>query len=198
MKTLSLAITLFFVLDPFGNLPVVLGLLTRIERERHWRIVLRESLIALLLLVIFYAVGPWFLKMLDIGPSDLQICGGVVLGIIALRLVFPDERPAGNGNKEGDGEPFIVPLAIPLMVGPSALATVMIMAAQSAAEPLVGLAMMGLAWFSTAALLLLGVVMGGLIPARLLIALERLSGLLLAVIAVHMVMSGIQTYFIIR
>jgi multiple antibiotic resistance protein len=194
MKTLSLAITLFFVLDPFGNLPVVLGLLTRIERKRHWRIVLRESLIALLLLVVFYAVGPWFLKILDIGPSDLQICGGVVLGIIALRLVFPDERPAGNGTKEGDGEPFIVPMAIPLMVGPSALATVMIMAAQSAAQPLVGLAMMGLAWFSTAALLLLGVVMGGLIPARLLIALERLSGLLLAVIAVHMVMSGIQTY----
>jgi multiple antibiotic resistance protein len=194
MQTLSLAITLFFVLDPFGNLPVVLGLLTRIERKRHWKIVLRESLIALLLMVIFYAVGPWFLKMLDIGPSDLQICGGVVLAIIALRLVFPDERFANA--KEDESEPFIVPMAIPLMVGPSALATVMIMAAQSAAQPLIGLGMMTLAWFFTAGLLLFGVVMGGLIPARLLTALERLSGLLLAVIAVHMIMSGIHTYLI--
>ena len=194
MQTLSLAITLFFVLDPFGNLPVVLGLLTHVERKRHWWIVLRESLIALLLLVVFYAVGPWFLKLLDIGPSDLKICGGVVLAIIALRLVFPDERLT-NG-KEEDNEPFIVPMAIPLMVGPSALATVMIMAAQSAAEPLVGLVMMGLAWFFTAALLLLGVIMGGLIPARLLIALERLSGLLLAVIAVRMIMTGLQAYLL--
>jgi multiple antibiotic resistance protein len=194
MQTLSLAITLFFVLDPFGNLPVVIGLLTHVERKRHWKIVVRESLIALLLLVIFYAAGPWFLKMLDIGASDLKICGGVVLAIIALRLVFPDESL--TSNKEEDSEPFIVPMAIPLMVGPSALATVMIMAAQSTAQPLIGLGMMGLAWFFTAALLLIGVIMGGLIPARLMMALERLSGLLLAVIAVHMVMSGVQTYLV--
>jgi multiple antibiotic resistance protein len=192
MQTLPLAITLFFVLDPFGNLPVVLGLLTHIETKRHWKIVLRESLIALLLMVIFYAVGPWFLNKLEIGPSDLKICGGVVLAIIALRLVFPDERLVSG--KEDHSEPFIVPLAIPLMVGPSALAMVMIMAAQSASQPLVGLVMMGLAWLVTAVLLLMGVLMGSLIPARLLIALERLSGLLLAVIAVHMLMSGIHTY----
>ncbi|HEX2953713.1 MAG TPA: MarC family protein [Bacillota bacterium] len=192
MQTLPLAITLFFVLDPFGNLPVVLGLLTHIDPKRHWKIVLRESLIALILLVIFYATGPWFLKMLEIGPSDLQICGGVLLAIIALRLVFPDEHLT-NG-KEEQTEPFIVPMAIPLMVGPSAMATVMILAAQSAAQPLLGLTMMGLAWLVTAVLLLIGVVMGSLIPTRLLIALERLSGLLLAVIAVHMLMTGVQTY----
>ena len=192
MQTLSLAITLFFVLDPFGNLPVVLGLLTHIEPQRHWKIVLRESLIALLLMVIFYAVGPWFLKIMEIGPSDLKICGGVVLAIIALRLVFPDDRL--SGGKEEPSEPFIVPMAIPLIVGPSALATVMIMAAQSASQPLVGLMMMGLAWLVTAVLLLSGVLLGSMIPARLLIALERLSGLLLAVIAVHMLMSGIHTY----
>lgn len=195
MQTLSLAITLFFVLDPFGNLPVVLGLLTRIDRQRHRKIVIRESLIALLLLIIFFAAGPWFLKLLDIGPSDLKICGGVVLGIISLRMVFPDERLANN-YKEEPVEPFIVPMAMPLMVGPSALATVMIMAGQSAAQPWIGLGMMGLAWLGMAVLLLIGVMMGGMIPARLLAALERLSGLLLAVIAVRMLMSGIQTYLI--
>lgn len=194
MKTLSLAITLFFVLDPFGNLPVVLGLLTNIEQERHWKIVLRESVIALLLLVVFYAVGPWFLKLLNIGPSDLQICGGALLMIIALRMVFPDERLIGG--KEEPSEPFIVPMAIPLMVGPSALATVMILAAQSAAQPVIGLTMIGLAWLAMAVLLLVGVIMGSIIPARIMVALERLSGLLLAVIAVHMLMTGLQTYLI--
>ncbi|HEX3048292.1 MAG TPA: MarC family protein [Bacillota bacterium] len=192
MQTLPLAITLFFVLDPFGNLPVVLGLLAHVEPKRHLQIVIRELIISLLLLTVFYAVGPWFLNILQIGPSDLKICGGVVLAIIALRLVFPDERL--TSAKEDHSEPFIVPMAIPLIVGPSALATVMIMAAQSAAHPLVGLTMMGLAWFGTSALLLVGVLMGTLIPAKLLVALERLSGLLLAVIAVHMVMTGVQSY----
>lgn len=192
MQVLSLAITLFFVLDPFGNLPIVLSLLNKVEEERRWKVVLREALIALVLLVVFYAVGPQFISLLGVDSSDLTICGGVVLGIIALRLVFPDER-AGNA-KEQETEPFIVPLAIPLMAGPSALATVMIMAAQSAANPLAGLGMMTLAWFVTAVLLLLGVLLGSFIPPRLLVAFERLSGLLLAVISVHMVMTGVKAY----
>ncbi|MDR3410550.1 MAG: MarC family protein [Formivibrio sp.] len=192
MQVLSLAITLFFVLDPFGNLPIVLSLLAKVEPKRRWKVVLRESLIALVLLVVFYAVGPQFIALLGVDSSDLTICGGVVLGIIALRLVFPDEH-AGSA-KEAEAEPFIVPMAIPLMAGPSALATVMIMAAQSAANPLAGLGMMALAWFVTAALLLLGVLLGSFIPPRLLVAFERLSGLLLAVISVHMVMTGVKAY----
>lgn len=191
MQVLSLAITLFFVLDPFGNLPVVLSLLNKVDKRRHWKVVLRESLIALALLVVFYAIGPQFISLLGVDSSDLTICGGVVLGIIALRLVFPDESSSG---KEQETEPFIVPLAIPLMAGPSALATVMIMAAQSAQHPWIGLGMMSLAWLVTVVLLLLGVILGSLIPARLLVAFERLSGLLLAVISVHMIMSGVKAY----
>lgn len=195
MQVLSLAITLFFVLDPFGNLPIVLSLLNKVEESRRWKVVLRESLIALFLLVLFYAVGPQFISLLGVGPDDLTICGGVVLGIIALRLVFPDER--ANSAKEQEAEPFIVPLAIPLMAGPSALATVMIMAAQSESSPLTGLGMMTLAWFVTAVLLLIGVRLGSYIPNRLLIAFERLSGLLLAVISVHMIMTGVRAYLTI-
>lgn len=192
MQVLSLAITLFFVLDPFGNLPIVLSLLNKVEPSRRWKVVVRETLIALVLLVVFYAVGPQFIALLGVDSSDLTICGGVVLGIIALRLVFPDES-AGNGHEQ-EAEPYIVPIAIPLMAGPSALATVMIMAAQSSATPLLGLGMMTLAWFVTAVLLLLGVVLGSFIPGRLLVAFERLSGLLLAVISVHMVMTGVRAY----
>ncbi len=194
MQVLSLAITLFFVLDPFGNLPVVLGLLSGVEPARRWKVVVRESFIALGLLVLFYAVGGRFIGLLGVDSSDLTICGGVVLGIIALRMVFPDE--SRSAVRESDTEPYIVPLAIPLMAGPSALATVMIMSAQSNANPLLGLGMMLLAWLMTAVLLVLGVQLGALIPQRLLAAFERLSGLLLAVVAVHMVMTGIRAYLL--
>jgi multiple antibiotic resistance protein len=193
MKTLSLAITLFFVLDPFGNLPTMLALLGRYDHRRRCRIILRESFFAFLTLALFYASGQWFLNLLEIGPSDLKICGGVVLGIIALRLVFPNERP--GPAKEAEVEPFIVPLAIPLMAGPSALATVMILAAQSSANLLAGFGMMTLAWFATAVILFAGVALGAYIPPRLLAALERLTGLLLSILAVHMLMSGLQAYF---
>lgn len=193
MQTLSLAITLFFVLDPFGNLPVVLSLLTHVPPTRRKRIILRECFFALITLALFYAAGPWFLGLLEIGPADLKISGGVVLGIISLRMVFPDERT--GGSREGEEEPYIVPLAIPLIVGPSALAMVMIMAGQSAATPWTGFGMISLAWLASSAILYLGVAVGGFIPARLLVAIERLTGLLLAVIAVHMLMTGIQAYF---
>jgi len=193
MKTISLAITLFFVLDPFGNLPIVLSLVSHLPKKRQWKVVVRESIIALVTLLLFYAAGPWFLSALEVGASDLKICGGVVLGIIALKLVFPDEKP--SVPKEQLVEPFIVPLAIPCMVGPSALATVMIMAGQSAGTHWITIGMMGLAWLVSAGLLLIGVIVGSMMSSKLLIALERLSGLLLSVISVHMIMTGIQHYF---
>ncbi|MBP1627777.1 MAG: rane protein [Holophagaceae bacterium] len=194
MRVLSLALTLFFVMDPFGNLPVVLSLLAPLSPARRRRVIVRESCFALVLLVAGYLAGPRFIQLLGVDSVDLTICGGVVLGIIALRLVFPPEDKVGG--KEIKDEPFIVPLAIPLMAGPSALATVMIMSAQSSAQPWVGLGMMALAWFAMAFLLFLGVALGGLIPTRLLMAMERLAGLLLSVIAIHMVMTGIRTYLV--
>jgi len=194
MKTLSLAITLFFVLDPFGNLPTMLALLGGFDHANRKRIILRELVFAFITLGLFYASGHWFLNLLEVGPSDLKICGGVVLGIISLRMVFPRDKPPAH--KEIEAEPFIVPLAIPLMAGPSALATVMIMAAQSSDNPLVGFGMVTLAWFTSAVILFTGISLGDFIPARLLPALERLTGLLLTIISVHMLMTGIQSYFL--
>lgn len=193
VQVLSLAVTLFFVLDPFANLPVVLSLLSKVERRRRAWVVIREMLIALILLVAFYAAGPSFIALLGVESNDLTICGGVVLGIIALKLVFPE---ANGASEDGGEEPFIVPIAIPLVAGPSALATVMILAAQSAGEPLVGLGMMTLAWFATTVLLVVGATAGTLLPRHLLLAFERLSGLLLAVVSVHMVMTGVRAYLV--
>ena len=193
MNVASLAVTLFFVLAPFGSLPLILALLAGIDRKRRRVIVIRESFCAFAILALFYVSGAWFLKLLDIGSSDLKICGGALLGIIALRMIFPAK--GGTQEQEGNAEPFIVPLAVPLMAGPSALATVIIMSAQSSANPLAGFGMMTLAWLASAILLLVGVMLGAYIPPRLLPAMERLMGLLLSVIAAHMLMTGLQTYF---
>lgn len=102
MQVLSLAVTLFFVLDPFGNLPVVLSLLSKVERRRRAWVVVREMLIALVLLAAFYAAGPNFIALLGVESNDLAICGGVVLGIIALKLVFPE---ASGANEDGGRNP---------------------------------------------------------------------------------------------
>jgi multiple antibiotic resistance protein len=195
VKLITTAITLFFVLDPFGNLPLTLGLLSPVEPRRRWRVMLRESLIALAALLLFYIAGPKFIHILGVGDSDIRICGGALLGLIALRMVFPDERT--SDHRKTDAEPFIVPLAIPLIAGPSALATVMVLATESSSRPWAGLGTMALAWLATTVVMLLGVRMGTRIPVRLLVAVERLSGLLLALIAVHMLMTGIHSYWTI-
>lgn len=193
MRLFSTALTLFFVMDPFGNVPTMIGLLHQVPvRRRPW-LVARESLFALLFLAGFYLVGPWMIRMLGLSGTDLQMGGGVVLFLIALRMIFPDGRPIAGETLEG--EPFLVPLATPLIAGPSALTTVMLMAGQAGDDRWTGLGMVGLAWAATAVILCAGVALGSRLHPRLIQAMGRLAGLLLIVMAIHMVMSGAQAYF---
>ncbi len=121
---------LLLVLDPLGNMPFVLSLLRKVPKERHARIILRECLIAVFMLIGFLLVGDWLLLAMRLSDPALEIAGGLILFLIALRMVFP---PAGKEPQENDlvGEPFIVPLAIPMIAGPSALATVLLASRQS-------------------------------------------------------------------
>ena len=193
MSLFSAALTLFFVMDPFGNVPTVVGLLEEIPADRRPWLVARESVFALLLLAGFYLAGPWMTRMLGLSGTDLQMGGGVVLFLIALRMIFPDGKPIAGEPVEGG--PFLVPLATPLIAGPSALTTVMLMAGQSADNLWMGLGMVGLAWTASTVILCGGVALGGRLHPRLVQALGRLAGLLLIVMAIHMVMSGAQAYF---
>ena len=121
----SSAFLLLLVLDPLGNIPLLLSLLRKVPRDRHPRIILRECGIAVLVLIAFFLVGDWLLLAMRLSDPALEIAGGLILFLIALRMVFP---PSGQELSEHqvDGEPFIVPLAIPLIAGPSALATVLL------------------------------------------------------------------------
>lgn len=188
MTTFSAAILLFLVMDPFGNIPLFLAALAPVEPGRRLRVVVRELLVAYTLLVAFlYAGGP-LLRALGISQPALTIAGGIVLFLIALRMVFPAVH--GPLGEAVEGEPFIVPLAIPYIAGPSALATVLLMSSREPGRHPDWLAAISLAWLASAAILLLGAGLSRLLQSKGIVAIERLMGMLLVASAVQMCMDG--------
>ena len=190
----SAAVVLFFVMDPLGNAPLFLSLLKDIEpRRRRW-IIIRELLIALAIMLAFLFFGQNLLNLLELEQESVTIAGGIVLMIIGLRMIFPTKE--GVMGDRGDGEPFIVPLAIPLVAGPSALATLILMV-RSEPEALGGkwLLALLLAWGAASVVLSSAPFLYGLLKERGLSALERLMGMLLIMIAVQMLVNGLQVAF---
>jgi MarC family membrane protein len=189
----SAGFLLLLVLDPFGNMPLVLAALANVPRERHRFIIVRECLFAYAILLAFLAGGKAFLDFLQLSETSLTIAGGIVLFLIALRLIFP--RPEGIfGNDLSGAEPFLVPLAVPAIAGPSAVATVMLMASREPGN--VGGWVVAL---SGAMLVTLVVLLGAqrlqrLLGERGIRAVERLTGLLLTAIAVQMLLNGIAAF----
>ena len=125
MTILSAATLLFLVMDPFGNIPIFLSILEPYSSARRLRIILREMLIALAVLLLFLFAGQYILDALGISESSLTAAGGVILFLIALRMIFPRAGGGGMVEHSSEDEPLVVPLAIPLIAGPSALASVM-------------------------------------------------------------------------
>ena len=186
----SAATVLLFVMDPFGNVPTVLTLLQNVDPSRRRRVIARELLIALGVLLLFLVAGQAILDFLGLQRESVTIAGGIVLGIIGLRLIFP--RPEGIMGHQPEGEPFLVPLAIPLIAGPSAMATVILMS-RTAPEQLGRWAgAILLAWGVTAAVLLAAPTLYRLLRERGLQAIARLMGMLLIMIAVQMVLDGLR------
>lgn len=193
MDWLTLAITLLLVMDPFGNVPVLVSLLDAVPPERRRKVILRECLIALLILLVFLLAGQQAMHVLGLEDSALSVAGGVVLMLIALRLLFPG-RGGVMGEEATAEEPFIVPVATPLIAGPSAIASVILLHGSSAHWLSDGLIAVGLAWSVTTGVLLLAPELFRLMGKRLVIAVERLAGLLLTVISVQMILSGIEMF----
>lgn len=183
------AVLLFFVMDAFGNVPLVLALLKDVEARRRRRVVLRELIIALAVLAFFLFLGQQILNFLGLHEESVSIAGGIVLGVIGLRMIFP--RPDGVMGHQLGGEPFIVPLAIPLIAGPSAMAMVILMARSDPGAMGKWLLALIIAWAGTAVVLLGAPLLLRILRERGLAALERLMGMLLIMLAVEMVLSGI-------
>ncbi len=188
---LPASIILFLVMDPLGNIPLFLSLLKDIETKRRRPIILREVLFALGILLIFLFFGQGLLNFLNLQQESVSISGGIVLFIIAIRMIFPTSH--GVMGSQLQGEPFIVPLAIPLIAGPSALATLILMVRTDPARMLEWLAALLIAWGATAVILLAAPFFFRILKQRGLAAIERLMGMLLVMISVQMLLNGIKS-----
>lgn len=183
---------LFLVMDPVGNIPFFLASLRHVEPARQNRVIIRELLIAYGVMVVFLFAGQSLLALLGISEPALTIAGGVILFLIALRMVFPS--PERSMQEEVDGEPFIVPLAIPYVAGPSVLATELLLMSREPERWADWLLALTIAWLATAAILMLGSRLRTYLGQRGLIALERLMGMVLVAIAIQMFLTGVERY----
>jgi len=194
MKIVSAAFLLFLVMDPVGNVPVFLTTLKQVQPDRRRKVVLRELLIALLVLVFFLFFGRSVLAALQVSQPALTIAGGIVLFLIAVRMIFSISGGETFGRAP-QGEPFIVPLAIPLVAGPSAITTVLLLDTRDPGMWLEWLLALVAAWIASALILLGASSLAHYLGERVLMALERLMGMLLTIIAVEMFLSGVKRFW---
>lgn len=190
MTLLSAAVLMFFVMDPLGNVPFFLSALRTVPPARQRIVIARELVIALAVLVFFLFLGQYILDVLHISATALRISGGVVLLLIAMRMIFP--TPKASLEEEVTGEPFIVPLAVPYTAGPSALATELLLVSREPGRWPVWLGAVLLAWLATAMILFCATSVSRYLGERGLIAIERLMGMLLITVAVQMLMDGLS------
>ncbi len=192
MTTLSAAILLFMILDPLGNIPLFLGLLKDLPPARRRWVLARELLIALAVLFVFLLAGGWILKAMHLRQESVSIAGGIVLFLIGVKMIFPTAE--GLLGEQPDGEPFIVPLAIPLVAGPSGMAAVMLMGSNDPGRLADWSLALFLAWLATATILFAAIQLYRVLGRRVLAAVERLMGMLLVALSVQMFLDGVSAY----
>ena len=192
MTTLSAALMLLLVMDPLGNIPLFMTTLKKVDVKRQQFVVVRELLIALVVLVVFLFLGQYLLKLLGISETALTTAGGLVLMIIAIRMIFPLKDRSLQEDVEG--EPFIVPLAIPYVAGPSAMATVLLMMSRDPQQWPYWLGAVLIAWGASAIIIYFAAYFARYLSEKGLLAIERLMGMILITVAVQMLLTGIAEF----
>jgi MarC family membrane protein len=192
MEILSAATMLFLIMDPLGNLPIVLSILKHIDPKRRRIVLVRELMFALIILLLFLFAGQSIMNFLHVQPETLSISGGIILFIIAIKMIFPS---AGSitGLAAGE-EPFIVPMAIPMIAGPSVIAALILLSTQHPDNMLELSAAVMLAWSATFFILMFNGFFLRVLGERGLKAIERLMGLLLVMLSTQMFLDGVKGY----
>jgi multiple antibiotic resistance protein len=192
MSMLSIAFSLFLLMDSIGNIPLFISFLKEVDPKRHKWIIFRELVIALVVIIVFNFIGDGLMKFLNVSHDTIQIAGGVILFIICLKMIFPPaiDPTEQLSHKE---EPLIVPLAIPLVAGPAVLAAVMIYARQEPNKFVMMGAIM-IAWAASLIVLMLSAFLRQFLGWRGIMALERLMGLVLVLISIQMFLNGISDF----
>jgi len=187
----SATILLFLITDPFGNIPIFVNALKGVAPERRAWVIVREVGIAFVVLLAFMFGGNHFLRLMNLSDLSLQIAGGVVLFLIALRMIFPSEDV---GVAPSQTEPLIVPLAIPAVAGPSAMATVMLLVSQAPERRLEWVAALTVTMVVGALILVLAERIQRVLGERVVMAFERLMGLILVAVSVEMLLRGVRAF----
>jgi MarC family membrane protein len=189
----SATVLLILITDPLGNIPLFVSCLRGVSPKRRTIVILREVAIAFMILLTFMVVGDGFLRMMSLTDQSLRIGGGIVLFLIALRMVFPHPDGPLGGDTRG-GEPLIVPLAIPALAGPSALATVMLLTSQAPGKMFEWIGALTVTMIVCAIVLMLAERIQAWLGERAMMAFERLMGLVLVAISVEMMLGGIRSF----
>jgi len=190
---LSTTILLVLITDPLGNIPIFISALRQVPAQRRRKVILRECLIAFAALMMFLLAGKPILGLLHLSDDALRVGGGVILMLIAIRMIFP-EHGARLGDDPVQGEPFIVPLAIPLIAGPSAMATVLLLSRQYPGQLLSLTGSITVTIAITTVVFALSSRIQKILGDQAITAVERLMGLVLTAISVEMLLSGVASY----
>tara|TARA_B100001142_G_scaffold131610_1_gene133224 strand:+ start:69 stop:656 length:588 start_codon:yes stop_codon:yes gene_type:complete len=193
VTVLAAILLLVIIMDPIGNVPVFLSILKNIPMERRKIIIIRELIIAFLILIFFMFVGRFLLQLLQIEQSSLGIAGGIILFIIAIRMIFPGTKPMFSHDEES--EPLVVPLAIPMIAGPSAIAAVILLMAQEPSRWTEWTIAVFVASLISGIILVSSESLGRKLGNRALTAIERLMGIFLIMISVDFILDGIKQTF---
>lgn len=189
----SMAFALFLLMDPIGNIPIFVSVLKDIDPSRQRKIIMRELIIALFIIIVFNFIGDALLGFLKVTMPTLLISGGIILFLIALKMIFPGKRDP-EVDLPQDKEPFIVPLAMPLVAGPAVLAAVMLYSGQHENKMIITVGAIVIAWCFSTLILLSSSLWKKLLGWRGLIACERLMGLILTLIAIQMFLEGFELF----
>ena len=189
----SALVLLLLVLDPLGSLPIFIPIMRGVAPERRRWVAVREVGIAFLVLLGFMVFGGGFLRLMHLSERSLEVAGGVILLIIAMRMIFSSASAVYGGSQER--EPLIFPLAVPLLAGPSAMATVLLLASRQPGRLIDWVGALSVAMLVSGAVLLLAGRIRRLLGDSVVSALEKLMGLVLTAIAVEMILAGLKRYF---
>ena len=194
MSLIGMTLSLFLLMDPIGNIPFFISVLKGIPRRRQIQIIVRELIVALLVMIGFHFLGNALLETLSISQSAVLIAGGVILFLLSLRMIFPGSSSLEMGRGE-DKEPFIVPLAVPLVAGPAVLSAIILYSKQ-ASNNLLPITAIVFAWAVSMVILLASSWLNKVLGARGIVACERLMGLMLTMMAIQMFLRGIAQFVV--
>ncbi len=189
MTFFSITLSMFLIMNSVGHIMGYLDLVERLNSSRRRHIVIREMILALVIMLFFYIIGDYLLHALEVNAQTISLAGGLILFLIAIRMIFPDQKNHIHGGKE---EPFIFPIATPMIAGPSILTTIMLYAHQEGPGFYVAYAIL-IAWVLSISILLFAQQIKNIVGRRALIAVERLMGLLLTMMAVEMLLKGLAS-----